>query len=466
MADMNNKLDNEEFRIIEIDANVLSGDSNKLKLQLASRIAIMSVLEAFLLKKQQEMTNDINTSDRNLSEETLEKEQRKLAMINIRIKTAAEYKERYIELSKKALRFPKENFDDIVELSRELSKVERGQKREIVNAEKTMDSISPEPLSKIDQTAVKESVEEAMRELIKNNDISDSKDIDSVVKEASKVGEKATQLYENKITSNDMDKIFDNVSRKMHGEPAPVQDKPVSESVFDGTAPLVAPISYEEAKAEPKMDDYFKKTNDFENMSSKNVTVEDHNNGFVVPTNFNLIDENREETVDFDKTSFSSTKVDTAQAISKKQEESQEIDFSNDNSLEEYLKQLDELRAESKNMDDQLSTLDKEADSKKRESEQMVQEAKAKEDELIRVKKELLSSAKQQIQQYQTQVDEKRVAINNKKQSIENYNKSIQDSNDRIKNAKVQIERWQSQLGDFTSGNSQTTNELNKGHTK
>ena len=249
MADMNNKLDNEEFRIIEIDANVLSGDSNKLKLQLASRIAIMSVLEAFLLKKQQEMTNDINTSDRNLSEEALEKEQRKLAMINIRIKAAAEYKERYIELSKKALRFPKENFDDIVELSRELSKVERGQKREIVNAEKTMDSISPEPLSKIDQTAVKESVEEAMRELIKNNDISDSKDIDSVVKEASKVGEKATQLYENKITSNDMDKIFDSVSRKMHGEPAPVQDKPVSESVFDGTAPLVAPISYEEAKA-------------------------------------------------------------------------------------------------------------------------------------------------------------------------------------------------------------------------
>ena len=51
-----------------------------------------------------------------------------------------------------------------------------------------MNSISSKPLSKIDQTAVKESVEEAMRELIKSNEISDSKDIDSVVKEASKVG--------------------------------------------------------------------------------------------------------------------------------------------------------------------------------------------------------------------------------------------------------------------------------------
>ena len=470
MADMNNKLDNEEFRIVEIDSNVLSGDSNKLKLQLESRLAIMNVLEAFALRKQQEIIDAINVSDRNLGNE-----QRKLEelarILYIRIIEAQKYKERYTEISKKALWFPKENFDDITSLARILSQTERGQKREIANAEQRMNSISSKPLSKIDQTAVKESVEEAMRELIKSNEISDSKDIDSVVKEASKVGEKATQLYENKVTSNDMDKIFDSVNRKMHGEreTVPVQDRPVNRSVFDGN--------------ENKMEDYFKKADSFENMDSKNVTVETENKDFVVPSGFDSMSENSERTVNFDETSFGSTKVDTNSSVSsndtlttsasasssetiEKPKESQEIDFSNDNSLEEYLEQLDKLRSESRSMDDKLTELNEQEAKKKAESDQKAQEAQAKEDELIRVKKELLNSAKQQIQQYQTQVEEKQNAINNRQESIENYKRSIQDSETRIQNATDQIARWQSQLGGFTNGNSQTPTEPSKGHTK
>ena len=45
---MSEKLHNEEFDVKQVDGNVLSGDSNKIKLKITSYAVIMEVQEAFM----------------------------------------------------------------------------------------------------------------------------------------------------------------------------------------------------------------------------------------------------------------------------------------------------------------------------------------------------------------------------------------------------------------------------------
>lgn len=121
------KQDNEEFKVISMDPEVIKGDANKLKLLITSYAAIMEVQDAYMqeeIKTKEKEAERIETqiASGKLTEAEVKSANEELAALADQIETLsevyAEFSEsrtRFMDLAKKALRLPSENFEQLAE---------------------------------------------------------------------------------------------------------------------------------------------------------------------------------------------------------------------------------------------------------------------------------------------------------------------------------------------------------------
>ncbi len=187
------KLDNEEFRVVGLnDLEVIKGDANKLKLLITSYATIMEVQDAYIQKeldekknKQQELEEKVASG--NLEKNELKDAEKDLSLLKQEVRSLedayrefSEARQRFLALAKKALKLPKENFEqlakdgwteiedtdkkkEVIDLQ-ELSKAQEDAQNAITDAKYN------DIFSSVDSNLIKEEVEKMM-----NRDITSSR---------------------------------------------------------------------------------------------------------------------------------------------------------------------------------------------------------------------------------------------------------------------------------------------------
>ena len=187
------KLDNEEFRVVGLDnLEVIKGDANKLKLLITSYATIMEVQDAYIQKeldekknKQQELEEKVASG--NLEKNELKDAEKDLSLLKQEVRSLedayrefSEARQRFLAIAKKALKLPKENFEqlakdgwieiedtdkkkEVIDLQ-ELSKAQEDAQNAITDAKYN------DIFSSVDSNLIKEEVEKMM-----NRDITSSR---------------------------------------------------------------------------------------------------------------------------------------------------------------------------------------------------------------------------------------------------------------------------------------------------
>jgi len=187
------KLDNEEFRVVGLDnLEVIKGDANKLKLLITSYATIMEVQDAYIQKDLDEKKNKQRELEEKVASGNLEKNELKdaekdLSLLKQEVRSLkkaydefSEARQRFLAIAKKALKLPKENFEqlakdgwteiedtdkkkEVIDLQ-ELSKAQEDAQNAITDAKYN------DIFSSVDSNLIKEEVEKMM-----NRDITSSR---------------------------------------------------------------------------------------------------------------------------------------------------------------------------------------------------------------------------------------------------------------------------------------------------
>lgn len=122
---MKEKLDNDVFKITEIDENVLEGDANKLKLLITSYAVIMDVQKAYIeeeISKKNKEQSDLEVALEQGTSDNIEKTKEEIneleKEITILARAAFDFNlshERFMSLAMKALSLPDKNFKKLAE---------------------------------------------------------------------------------------------------------------------------------------------------------------------------------------------------------------------------------------------------------------------------------------------------------------------------------------------------------------
>ncbi len=196
---MSEKLDNEEFRVVGLDnLEVIKGDANKLKLLITSYATIMEVQDAYIQKdldekknKQQELEEKVASG--NLEKNELKAAKKDLSLLKQEIRSLedayrefSEARQRFLALAKKALKLPKENFEQLaqdgwIKIEDENKKQEVIDLQRLAEAQENVQSAlidekDNDIFSSVDSNLIKEEVEKMM-----NRDITSSKNYGDTV---------------------------------------------------------------------------------------------------------------------------------------------------------------------------------------------------------------------------------------------------------------------------------------------
>ena len=185
------KLDNEEFRVVGLDnLEVIKGDANKLKLLITSYATIMEVQDAYIQKELDEKKNKQQELEKvasgNLEKNELKDAEKDLSLLKQEVRSLedayrefSEARQRFLAIAKKALKLPKENFEqlakdgwieiedtdkkkEVIDLQ-ELSKAQEDAQNAITDAK------YKDIFSSVDSNLIKEEVEKMM-----NRDVTSS----------------------------------------------------------------------------------------------------------------------------------------------------------------------------------------------------------------------------------------------------------------------------------------------------
>lgn len=181
------KQDNEEFKVISMDPEVIKGDANKLKLLITSYAAIMEVQDAYMqeeIEAKEDKAKEVEAqiASGKLTESGVESKKEELAALTDQIKGLKEVYEkfsesrtRFMDLAKKALRLPSENFkqlaekgytqisDEKIELSSLASSYETAQKT-------LTDEENVDVFSNINNEDIKKEIERVINEEVYTDD--------------------------------------------------------------------------------------------------------------------------------------------------------------------------------------------------------------------------------------------------------------------------------------------------------
>lgn len=268
------KLRNEEFDIKRVDGNVLSGDSNKIKLKITSYAVILEVQEAFMqeeIKAQEDKQAKLEQKleNNNLSFKEKIETKKKLVELSKQINNLKDVFEqfsdsrtRFMEIAKKALKLPEENLKQLAEngsIKIEGEKIDIDKEFEkaqnvLMDAQDT-DNV----FTNVDSEAIKEEVNRAMMEREDTNDINveniDSK-INNIAKETK---EKVDNVITNRIGVDDALDLLNNEEQKIliPDVEKPVESRKDNPSISPTIDFDVPPISGEmgEWTTQPTTDD-------------------------------------------------------------------------------------------------------------------------------------------------------------------------------------------------------------------
>ena len=171
------KLHNEDFDVIRVDGNVLSGDSNKIKLKMISYGIVMEVQEAFMQEELEKQNEELNKLEAGATNTALTEEEKTVINENIEsLRTQIEslnkvYEEffnarqRFMEVAKKALKVHEENIEQMKENDKELAE-EPKMSVDFSDYEKAQtvleDAQDANIFSNVDSEAIKEEVNRVM----------------------------------------------------------------------------------------------------------------------------------------------------------------------------------------------------------------------------------------------------------------------------------------------------------------
>lgn len=174
---MSEKLHNEDFDVIRVDGNVISGDSNKIKLKMISYGIVMEVQETFMqeeLEKQNEELNKLeagatNTAlteeEKTIINENIESLRGQIESLNKVYEEFSNARQRFMEVAKKALKVHEENIEQMKENDKELAE-EPKMSVDFSDYEKAQtvleDAQDANIFSNVDSEAIKEEVNRVM----------------------------------------------------------------------------------------------------------------------------------------------------------------------------------------------------------------------------------------------------------------------------------------------------------------
>lgn len=171
------KLHNEDFDVIRVDGNVLSGDSNKIKLKMISYAVVMEVQEAFFeeeLEKQKEelykleagvANTALTEEEKTIINENVESLSGQIESLNKVYEEFSNAHQRFMEVAKKALKVHEENIKQMKENDRELAEEPKMSVdfSEYKKAQKVLeDAQNANIFSTVDRDAIKEEVNRLM----------------------------------------------------------------------------------------------------------------------------------------------------------------------------------------------------------------------------------------------------------------------------------------------------------------
>ena len=255
---MSEKLDNEEFRVVGLDnLEVIKGDANKLKLLITSYATIMEVQDAYIQKdldekknKQQELEEKVASG--NLEKNELKAAKKDLSLLKQEVRSLedayrefSEARQRFLALAKKALKLPKENFEQLakdgwIEIEDTDKKKEVIDLQELSKAqEDAQNAITDEKyndiFSSVDSNLIKEEVEKMM-----NRDITSSKNYgDTVARniDADNFDETVSEIAEdikNEVDERKANEVTPNHMKDLFTKQEEIkQEKPTSEPEQD-----------------------------------------------------------------------------------------------------------------------------------------------------------------------------------------------------------------------------------------
>lgn len=254
---MSEKLHNDEFDVKRTDGNVLSGDSNKIKLKITSYAVMMEVQEAYMKEEIVAKEKEKKDLEQQLENEDLSRKERREVKKNIsyladdlEIMTDvyaafSNSRQKFMEIAKKALKLPEENLKQLAENG---SIEIEGEKINIEEAMKETQSILTDTMenedvfSSVDSNLIRQEVERAMNEEEKDevtgkinktsdfieNKLTENPDtFDDIVKATSAgVKENVDEVKKDEITFADADDIF-NRARNITIESPKKAEKPL-----------------------------------------------------------------------------------------------------------------------------------------------------------------------------------------------------------------------------------------------
>ena len=255
---MSEKLDNEEFRVVGLDnLEVIKGDANKLKLLITSYATIMEVQDAYIQKeleekknKQQELEEKVASG--NLERNELKDAKKDLSLLKQEVRSLedayrefSEARQRFLAIAKKALKLPKENFEQLakdgwIEIEDTDKKKEVIDLQELSKAqEDAQNAITDEKyndiFSSVDSNLIKEEVEKMM-----NRDITSSKNYgDTVARniDADNFDETVSEIAEdikNEVDERKANEVTPNHMKDLFTKQEEIkQEKPTSEPEQD-----------------------------------------------------------------------------------------------------------------------------------------------------------------------------------------------------------------------------------------
>lgn len=433
------KQDNEEFKVISMDPEVIKGDANKLKLLITSYAAIMEVQDAYMqeeieAKEEEAKRVEAQIASGKLTEAGVESKKEELAALTDQIRGLkevydkfSESRTRFMDLAKKALRLPSENFkqlaekgytqisDEKIELSSLASSYETAQKT-------LTDEENVDVFSNINNEDIKKEIERVINEEVYTDD---------------KTGEEKP-VKDYNINEVDADSFDKNASELANFVKSNIDDKNNKELNEAGSE-----IFEEALKAAKANDDTeAKKTSeeaqtDHEDEQEYDEEVDTQTN--IIPITVSFGDEDA-ATYEGNWAESDMTKDDQEQEASNRhyttlrqtgQNTEKTVDFNGDTAFQQFLASrqegIDRKSTEVKELENNVGELEKTADDKKAILEEEAEKSKNAEADMALIEQQLeelkrLDEEEKRLSAQESELNEKQQKLNDE---ISEYDKQI-----------------------------------------
>lgn len=220
---MSEKLHNEEFDVERIDGNVISGDSNKIKLKITSYAIIMEVQETFMQEELEKQNKELDKLEANATNPALTEEQKTIINENIeslrtQIKSLTKvYEEfsnahqKFMEVAKKALKVHEDNIEQMKKSVFYTEGYEPEMSVDFSDYEKAQtvleDAQDANIFSNVDSEAIKEEVNRVMAEKDSNALSDEDKDY-----------ENNGNYFVQNVTSDNFERVVSTAAKEINEE--------------------------------------------------------------------------------------------------------------------------------------------------------------------------------------------------------------------------------------------------------